>query len=165
MLPIDTRKDVYRAFIAPHFNYCSETWHHCGKRGQNKLEKINERALRFVTRDKISTYDLLLEQLNLLSPLNQRIVKMATSVYKLAHGYKVPKGITELLQERLNNYNLRGNYIMELPKVNTTTYGLKSWRYTAAKTWNALPDQVHTADSIGTFKNLISKLDFSKLSI
>ena len=47
---------IYRAFIAPHFNYCSESWHHCGKRCCAKLEKINERALRFVTRDKSTTY-------------------------------------------------------------------------------------------------------------
>ena len=97
------------------------------------LEKINERALRFLTRDKSTTYETLLKQLNLLSPLNQRIVKMATGVYKAIHGYKVPRGIGELLQERSINYNLRGKHILELPKMNTTTYGLKSWRYTAAK--------------------------------
>ena len=56
------------------------------------LKKINEQALRFVTRDKSTTYETLLKQLNLLSPLNQRIVKMATSVYKVIHGYKVPRG-------------------------------------------------------------------------
>ena len=71
----ESRIDIYRAFIAPHFNYCSESWHHCGERGSGKLEKINERALRFVTRDKSNTYEKLLKQLNLLSPLNQRIVK------------------------------------------------------------------------------------------
>ena len=68
--------DIYRAFIAPPLNYCSvvaslrvscdqlgETLreaptqlHHCDKRGSDKLEKINERALRFVTRDKSTTY-------------------------------------------------------------------------------------------------------------
>ena len=59
-------------------------------------------------------------------------------------------------------YNLRGKHILELPKVNTTTYGLKSWRYTAAKIWNALPDQFRAANKIGTFinKNMKSKLDF-----
>ena len=82
------------------------------------------------------------KQLNLLSPLNQRIVKMATGFYKAIHGYKVPRG-GELLHERSTNYNLRGKHILELPKVNTTTYGLKSRHYTAAKIWNALPDQFH----------------------
>ena len=49
-------------------------------------------------------------------------------------------------------------------KVNTTTHGLKSWRYTAAKIWNALPDQFRAANKIGTFKNLMSKLDFSNFT-
>ena len=92
ILPFDLRIDIYRAFIVPHFNYCSESWHRCEKRGCAKLEKINERAVRFVTRDKPTTYKTLLKQLNLLSPPNQRIVKMATGVYKAIHGYKVPRG-------------------------------------------------------------------------
>ena len=90
------------------------------------LKKINEQALRFVTRDKSTTYETLLKQLNLLSPLNQRIAKMATGVYKAIYGDKVPTGKGELLHERSTNYNLRGKHILELPKVNTTTYGLKS---------------------------------------
>ena len=73
-LPFELRIDIYCAFIALHFNYCSESWHHCGKRGSGKLEKVNERALRFVARDKSTTYEMLLKQVNLLSSLNQRIV-------------------------------------------------------------------------------------------
>ena len=88
---------------------------------------------------------------------------MATGVYKAVYGYKVPSGMGEPLHERSTNYNLRGKHILELPKVNTTTYGLKSWRYTAAKIWNALPDQFRAAN-IGTFKNLMSKLDFSNFT-
>ena len=89
---------------------------------------------------------------------------MANGVYKGIHEYKVPRGIGELLYERSTNYNLRGKHILELPRVNTTTYGLKSWCYTAAKIWNALPDQFRAANKIGTFKNLMSKLDFSNFT-
>ena len=120
----------------------------------NLKESMNK--LFALTREKSTTYETLLKQLNLLSPLNQRIVKMATSVYKAIHGYKVPRGIGELLHERSTNNNLRGKHILELPKVNTTTYGLKSWRYTAAKIWKTLPDQFRAANNIGTFKNLMS---------
>ena len=43
ILPFELKLDVYRAFIAPHINYCSESWHDCGKGGCAKLEKsINE---------------------------------------------------------------------------------------------------------------------------
>ena len=89
---------------------------------------------------------------------------MATGVYKAIHVYKVPRGIGELLYEWSTNYNHRGKHILELPKVNTTTYGLKLWRYTAAKIWNALPDHQFHAANIGTFKNLMSKLDFSNFT-
>ena len=90
---------------------------------------------------------------------------MTTSVYKAMHGYKVPRGIGELLHKRSTNYNNLGRkHILGLPKINTTTYGLKSWRYTAAKIWNALPDQFRAANIIGTFKNLMSKLDFSNFT-
>ena len=89
IFPFEVRLDIYRALIAPHFNYCSESWHHCGTRGCAKLEKISERALRFVTHDKSTKYETLLKHLNLLSQLNQRIVKMATGVYKAIHGYKL----------------------------------------------------------------------------
>ena len=114
ILPFELRIDIYRAFIAPHFNYCSESWHHCGKRGCAKLEKINERALLFVTRDKSTTYETLLKPLNLQSPRNQRIVKMAIFVYKAIHGYKVPRGIGDLLHERSTNSHLHDGVILLL---------------------------------------------------
>ena len=50
---------------------------------------------------------------------------MVTAVYKAIDRYKVPRGIGELLHERSTNYNVRGKHILALPKVNTTTYGLK----------------------------------------
>ena len=53
---------------------------------------------------------------------------------------------------------------LQIRELFTTTYGLKSWRYTAAKIWNALPDQFRAAN-IGTFKNLMSKLDFSNFTL
>ena len=41
----------------------------------------------------------------------------------------VPLSISELLTARNSNYNLRGDAILKLPKVNSTKYGIKSWRY------------------------------------
>ena len=54
------------------------------------------------------------------------------------------------MNDQSTNYNLRGKHILELPKVNTTTYARKSWHYTAAKIWNALPDQFRATNKIGT---------------
>ena len=51
MLPLETKRRLYHAFIIPHLDYCSETWHFCSKNDTAKLEKANERALRFVFND------------------------------------------------------------------------------------------------------------------
>ena len=48
VLEFESRKCLYLRFIIPHFNFCSETWHFCNKNITAKLEKVNERALRFV---------------------------------------------------------------------------------------------------------------------
>ena len=88
ILPFELRIDIYHAFIAPHFNSCTESWHHCGKRGCAKLEKINEQALRFVTRGKSTTYETLLKQLNLQSHLIKELLKWPPVFTKLSMGIK-----------------------------------------------------------------------------
>ena len=60
LLPLKLRENLYRAFIAPLFNYCAESWHFCGNRLTEKLEKLNEQALLFVYQDKISPYETLI---------------------------------------------------------------------------------------------------------
>ena len=58
ILPFEIRSKIYMCFIAPHFNYCSETWHFCNKTTADKLEKVNERAIRFVFKDRLQVYTL-----------------------------------------------------------------------------------------------------------
>ena len=58
-------------------------------RGCAKLEKTNERALRFVTRDKSTMYETLLKQLNLQSPLIvKELLKCPPVFTKLSMGIK-----------------------------------------------------------------------------
>ena len=49
-----------------------------------------------------------------------------------------PLAISNLINIRFSKYSLRGDNILNLPKVNTTKHGLRSWRYFAAKKWNEL---------------------------
>ena len=46
ILPFELRIDIYRSFIAPHFNYCSESWHHCGKRGSGKPQVAQTHVMK-----------------------------------------------------------------------------------------------------------------------
>ena len=58
----------------------------------------------------------------------------------------------------------RGSNITVLPKVNTTTYGLKSWRYPAAKLWNSMPDPIRRLGNYKSFKKKLRKLNLSGIN-
>ena len=59
--------------------------------------------------------------------------------------------IQSLFQVRENNKNLRGGNKLALPVAKTTTYGLKSTSYIAAKAWNALLDDLRSVAEFGPF--------------
>ena len=48
---------IYKTFISSNFDYCPVSWMFCGKANVDKLEKLQERALRFVFRDTTSSYE------------------------------------------------------------------------------------------------------------
>ena len=127
-------------FIIPHFNYCSETWHFCNKKITAKPEKVNEHALRLVFNEKQMSYCELLDKIGLPSLANQRLAKIVCTVFKAINSDHAPRSIKELFGHRNSHYDLRGNNILKLPKANTTTYGLKSWRFMAPKLWISIPD-------------------------
>ena len=61
---------------------------------------------------------------------------------------------------RSSKYNLRHDYALSLPKVNTTKYGLKYWRYFAAKKWNELANDIRIKAGTNEVKNKIRLLKF-----
>jgi hypothetical protein len=58
------RLTAYYSFILSNFNYCPVTWHYCSEHNSLKMEKIQERALRFIYN---SSYENLLEKSKLPS--------------------------------------------------------------------------------------------------
>ena len=125
MLPLETRKRLYRAFIISHFNYCSETWHFCSKNDTAKLEKANERALRFVFNEKQTPYCELLNKIGLPSFANQRLVNIVCTVFTAINNEHAPTSVKKLIEFRNTKYDLRGSDILKLLKANTS-YSSKS---------------------------------------
>ena len=109
------------------------------------------------------SYCELLDKIGLPSLANQRLAKIVCTVFKAINSDHAPRSIKELFGHRNSHYDLRGNDILKLPMANTTTYGLKSWRFMAPKLWNSIPDSFRTIRSFKVFKNKIRKLDLSGL--
>ena len=72
--------------------------------------------------------------LGLPSLVNQRFAKIACTVFSVINNEHVPKSIKDLIEQRNNKHDLcRGNDISKRPMANSSTYGLKSWWFTAPK--------------------------------
>ena len=104
-------------------------------------------------------YSAFLESLFFFPKLaNQRLAKILSTVFRAIGNGNVPSSISELLTVRISNYNLRGDSILKLPKVNSTKYGIKSWRYQAARLWNAIPNNLRNIDTYRSFKRGLKEL-------
>ena len=161
LIPTGAKKRLYEAFILLHLNYCSIIWNHCGKKNADKLEKINERCLNFVFNDFHSTYDELLDYINQPCLQDRRIHDMLTLTYRALNG-NTPVYIKNLLSERDTSYNLRGQHLLNVPRVNNTNYGLHSFRYSACKLWNSLPNSFRTTLTTNAFKLAVNQIKFNR---
>ena len=59
---INQRKRIMRAFISSQFGYCPLVWFFCSRKINNRINRIQERALRIVYKDYVSTFAQLLEK-------------------------------------------------------------------------------------------------------
>lgn len=146
---------IYHSFILSNFNYCPLTWHFCGEVNTKKIEKIQERALRFIYNDYSSSYDDLLIKSKLPSLKIRRLRSIAIETYKIINK-ETPTYLNDLVKIKCNSYSFRYTNTAEIPQVRTTSYGINSFRYTAAKLWNSLPQHYRDQTSYKQFQSLVS---------
>lgn len=144
-----------------HLSYCSVIWLHCGKKNVDKLDKINERCLRFVFNDLHSTNDELLDYINQPCLQARRMHDMLTLTYRAFNG-NTPVYITSLFNVKDTTSYLRGQHLLNFPRVNTITYGLHSFRYSASKLWNSLPNSLRTAPTTNAFELAVNQIKFDR---
>ena len=92
---------IFHTFILSNFNFCPLTWHFCSKNNTSKIEKIQERALRFVYEDYTSSYDELLTKANLPALHVRRLRTMAIDTFKILNNL-APPVLSDLLVKREN---------------------------------------------------------------
>ena len=128
----------------------------CGKSNCKKLEKVQERALRIIYKDNISTYVALLDQSGVLPLYLLRLKHLAIETFKCIKGYN-PKYLNDMFTKKRQNYNLRDSDLLVQKKFNTFKYGYKSFSYYGAKLWNSLPNDLKCVSSTNAFKVSIDK--------
>ena len=150
----EDRKMVTHAYVLSHFNYCPIVWHFCGKGDTHKIERIHERALRFITNDFNSEYAQLLLHEDECTLYLKRVRLIAQEVFKSLNGLN-PVYAKEILRDRPSRYPSRKPLDLYIPKVNQISFGYRSYTYEAPFIWNSLPLDIRRADNCHIFKKLV----------
>ena len=147
--------NIYHSFILSNFNYCPLTWHFCGEANTKKIEKIQERALRFIYSDYSSSYESLLIKYQLPSLKVRRLRTIALESFKILNNLS-PAYLNDLLTFKKHSYSFRYQKTVEVPQVRTVKHGSRSFRSAAAKIWNSLPQDLREISTFNVFKNQIN---------
>ena len=105
LIPTDAKLQIFKTAILPYVTYCHLIWHFCKCSDGPRLERMQERGLRAVCKDKHSTYERLLQKAKLPTLLNRRLQDICILMYKVKHNPS-PLNIHNMFQEHNSSYNL-----------------------------------------------------------
>ena len=154
-LDLKSRRTIYNSFIMSNFNYCPLVWHFCGKMNNQKLEKIQERALRILYDDYKSSYEHLVETAGTCTILINRLRQITLTVFKSLHGLN-PPCLSDMFVIKDMDYCMRDSSILMLPKRKNKTHGWRSISYLGPKLWNDLPNYMKETDSLNEFRKIMN---------
>ncbi len=155
------KEKIHNTFVLANFNYCPIVWHFCSKTSTKKIEKVQERALRFLHNDKTSSYEELLQKSSMTTLHIRRIKAIACEVFKSLNDLN-PIFMKDMFQEKEMKYDLRDNNKLIQPKFNKITYGKNTFQYYGSHIWNQLPNTVKESTNLNSFKELLKNWDGPK---
>ncbi len=129
-------------------------WHCVSVELMRKMEKVQERALRFLLNDNFACYEQLLIESEMSSLHLCRVRALATEVYKCLTEMS-PSFMCNHFTKREIEYDLRDQNVVTLPNCKTVTYGRRSFRYCGAHVWNSVPSHIRSAPTLESFKLMI----------
>ena len=118
-------KAIINTFVHSNFNYGCLIWHFSSKKSQNKVEKIHERSLKFLSNDYLSSYAELLEKSTSVSMETKRL---RTMVYEI---FKTLNNLNPVFMKDIFHYSpnvTRKKHNLYIHTQNTTKFGNKSLR-------------------------------------
>ena len=147
-----TALQIYQALILPHFDYCSPFWDELRVTLSDKLQKLQNRAARVITRSSYDTSaSILLSRLNWDNLSTRRKKLKATLMFKIIKGLS-PAYLQDLFSIRSTKYNLRDSEIKLNLSKPRTNYCKRALGYSGALLWNSLPVNLRKLVSLGYLK-------------
>ena len=162
-LPYTLRKLMYKTFVLPSLDYCSVVWHYCGSTLTQRVEKIQNYAMRMILRKPPQTSSAYLrEALKWTTLKNRRTNGMATQV----HRCRLKQAPTYLnskftVNNEFHHIQTRGAQKLHIPKP-LSNYFHSSFEFQGAMIYNALPDYIRDINTLGSFRSALTRLSLFK---
>ena len=123
----------------------------------NKVESLLKRALRFLHKGSVSSYEKLLQKAGKESVKVNRLRSLCIEIYKSINNMN-PTYMNEIFKLRKISRAVRSNYKLNLdvPTINQVSFGDKSLRYYGPKIWNSLPFHIKSSKNLEAFENIIT---------
>ena len=136
-----------------------------GRKTNYKLNRLQERALRLIYNDHISSFKELLSKDGTFTIHEQNIHSLAIEMFKVLIDLSTPD-FSQLFQLNESLYGLRSNGPQKLciPNINSVRFGKGSIRYFGPVIWNSIPAEIRNANTLSSFKEKNSEMKVIKLS-
>ena len=145
-----------KTFEESQFEYCPLIWMFHSRKVNSKVKHLQERSLRIVYNDYITSLEDLLKKDNSFKIHHKNIQSLATELCKVEKGIANPV-LYKIFPLRSIDYNLRYQTDFSVSSVNTTHFGLNYLRYFASKVWNMVPLELKNLNDVESFKSDIRK--------
>ena len=146
----DKLKVIMKAFIVSQFSYCPLILMFHSRKLNNRINKIQERALRIVYKDKDSDFSNLLEIDNSFTIHERNLQLLATEIYKVKNNLS-PNIMNRIFSEKVHTYNLRNNTHLKSWNVKTVKYGTETISFRGPKLWKNVPQCIRESSSLERF--------------
>ena len=120
-------RNLMGAFIYSQFQYCPLIWMFHGRQLNQKISKIQERALRITSKDTESTFSELIQKDCSVTIHTKNLQILMTEMYKTKNELN-PLFLQEIFRENTTRYNLRNNELTQ-HRVRSVSNGTESVRF------------------------------------
>ena len=150
-ISLERRRTLKKSFIESQFGYYPLVWMFCGRKSNNRINYLDERAFRIVYNDNQSSFKNLLRNDHSVSIHQRNICSFPVELYKIKNEMSIPRMFWkafELFENRNLNWSLHSQTDCSLHAVNTVAYRLRILKYFAAEVWSIVPFEIRNAISL-----------------
>ena len=152
------KKVLVQSSIFSNFEYCPLVWYFSSSKSLQNIEKLHERALRFLYNDHTSSYNDLLSKSDRCTMLISRQRALCIEISKTVNKLN-PPFMQKIFKLRTSCYSLRSPNDLAYIRPNQTTFGSNSLMSIGPQIWNNLANELKSAENLKTFKRLIKNWD------